>query len=214
MPARMAEAVGQLAVVRKQDQSFRKIIQPAHGKKSAPLPCGRHEIKHGTPSFRIAGSGDHAHRLVQHEPARGPVRLSRLSDRCALSAQTYRAAVHLHQIGSSYPQAGTVRRHSVYRHAPREDQLVGLAPGTQSCVGQSLVQTHPSGFSRIFAHISASARQCRAPPKCPGDAGSTSPALFQYHMTLNTAHSVSVTLPKAWFRPAGFTPEARAVRRR
>ena len=127
----MNEPVGQLAIVGKQDKSFRKEIQTSGRVQSASAPSGGNEIKDGHPAFRVPGCGNHAHGLVQHEVAGGAGVAFQLS---AVDFDSVDAGTNL--------QAGGLDCFPVDLHRACGDEFVCLAARTYARVGQRLVDAY------------------------------------------------------------------------
>jgi hypothetical protein len=112
---RMCESVGQLTVVRQQEQAARGAIQPTNCEKTG-RPGFSDQVEDGGPSLRIARRHQHTGWLVQRKVLVQPEWL----DRLAVDRDTVRAGVD--------HQAGCWRHAAVDAHRSRGDEHVGGAP--------------------------------------------------------------------------------------
>ena len=121
----MKQAVGQLSVIRHQEQSLRVQIQPSH----RPHPCrtAGHQVGHRLPPLLIRQSGHIAPGLVEHEI--GP-----------LSPRPQAPSVHLHVVPVQVrpvPQVGLL---PVDGNPAGGNPLLRRPPGGQAAGGNQFLQ--------------------------------------------------------------------------
>ena len=123
--ARVGQAVGELAVVRQQDQAGRRRIEPADRVKP---PLAVDELGDDRPAVGVLGGRDHARRLV-HEPD-----LARL--------RRDGPAVDLHPARVVHVARGVGHDRAAHAHAAVGDQLLGRAPGSDARVREVSREAH------------------------------------------------------------------------
>ena len=121
----MRDAVGKLAVVRDQDQSFARTIEPADGED--PL-LGRHEIDHPRPPLGIEVGGDDADGLVDRVVER-----LRLPQRFPIDADLVPQRIDL--------RAELRHDLSIDLDAPVTDELLAIPPAADTRRSEHLLQS-------------------------------------------------------------------------
>ena len=109
----MGKALGQLAIIGKQQQSLRKIVKSANRIQPERLVFRRKAIQHGGPAFRVAHCANHMHGLVEHEVGIG------------LRGRQH-ASIHGNALKGQYLTPGVGLRLAVNTNAPGKNKFVCL----------------------------------------------------------------------------------------
>src|SRR5690625_4725242 len=142
----VGEAVGELAVVRQQQQPLGLLVQASDVEE--PLGPVGDVLGQGGPPLRVAHGGDHAGRLVERHGELGLVQL-----------QPY--AVDVDDGGDRvHPGAQLTDDDAVDGHPPGGDEALAGAAGAVAGAGQDLLQPHALRLVHVV-HRSSSSRSSR-----------------------------------------------------
>ena len=132
------QPVGQLPVVRQQQQALRILVKPSHRRKATAAAGLRHQIHHRGLAF-VLGGCQHSRRFVQQQ--------------IQIPLAAHRHAVHGDGCcfrGNLHIRRGC--RHAVHQHAALPHQFLYFPTGGDPSVGNDLIQTLHSGLLHDNGH--------------------------------------------------------------
>ena len=143
----MGDSLRQLAVVREQDQSLGRDIEPADSKDTWLARDELHDC--GSPA-RVRGRRHDARRLVEE-----------VVDEARQDADW--DAVYLHMVGLDVDAAPELGECAVHRHAPVGDELLAQAPAAEADTGENLLEPFAFGLlpaRRRGRHLASGRSAC------------------------------------------------------